>query len=95
MFNNESQVFEIIVVHIYLRRELEQLLEKEQILQQYLQIGTIKIVIPFNDIISEINNNQINNPKVLDIVMPLYIFQRNSNNCAKVRVNLWICVEIK
>ena len=50
MFNNESQVFEIIVVHMYLRRELEQLLEKEQILQQYLQIETIKIVIPFNDI---------------------------------------------
>ena len=45
--------------------------------------------------INEINNNQINNPKVLDIVMPLYTFQRNSNNYAKVRVNLWICVEIK
>ena len=50
MFNNESQTFEIIVIHIYLRRELEQLLEKEQIQQQYLQIETIKIVIPFNDI---------------------------------------------
>lgn len=45
--------------------------------------------------ISEINNNQINNPKVLDIVMRLYTFQRNSNNYANVRVDLWICVEIK
>lgn len=50
MFNNESQVFEIIVIHIYLRRELEQLLEKKQIQEQYLQIENIKIVIPFNGI---------------------------------------------
>ena len=44
---------------------------------------------PFTNWISEINNTQIDNAKVIDIVMPMYNLIEYSNNYAKTSGSLW------
>ena len=42
-----------------------------------------KTCTPFTDCISEINNTQIDNPKLIDVVMPMYNLIEYSNNYSK------------
>ena len=44
---------------------------------------------PFTNCISKINNTQIDNPKDIDIVMPMYNLMEYSNNYSKTSGNLW------
>ena len=44
---------------------------------------------PFTDCISEINNNQIDNAKYIDNVMPMYNLIECSNNYSKTSRSLW------
>ena len=44
---------------------------------------------PFNNCISEINNTQVDNPKDIDIVMPMYNLIEYSDNYAKTSGSLW------
>ena len=44
---------------------------------------------PFINCISEINNNQVDNAKDSDIVMPMYNLIEYSNNYAKTTGSLW------
>ena len=50
---------------------------------------------PFTNCISEINNMQIDNPKDIDIVMPMYNLIEYSDNYAKTSGSLWqYCIDI-
>ena len=44
---------------------------------------------PFTNCISEINNTQIDNPKDIEIVMPMYNLIEYSDNYAKTKGSLW------
>ena len=44
---------------------------------------------PFINCISEINNTQVDNPKDIDIVMPMYNLIEYSDNYAKTSGSLW------
>ena len=44
---------------------------------------------PFTDFISEINNNQIDNAKYVDVVTPMYNLIEYSDNYLKTSVRLW------
>ena len=44
---------------------------------------------PFTDCISEINNNQIDNAKYVDVVTPMYNLIEYSDNYLKTSVRLW------
>ena len=44
---------------------------------------------PFTDCISEINNNQIDNAKYVDVVKPMYNLIEYSDNYLKTSVRLW------
>ena len=44
---------------------------------------------PFTNCISEINNNQIDNAKGIDVVMPMYNLIKNSDNYLKTSGSLW------
>ena len=44
---------------------------------------------PFTNCISEINNTQVDNAKVIDIVMPMYNLIEYSDNYAKTSERLW------
>ena len=44
---------------------------------------------PFTNCISEINNTQVDNAKVIDIVMPMYNLIEYSDNYAKTSESLW------
>ena len=44
---------------------------------------------PFNNCISEINNTQVDNPKDINIVMPMYNLIEYSDNYAKTSGSLW------
>ena len=74
----QSLVYMIPVMHIYLQKELKQLLEQEQMHQQDSQMKKNKEIILkncctiFMDYVSIINNMQIDNAKYLDVVMPIY-----------------------
>ena len=43
----------------------------------------------FKDCISEINNAQINNPKDIDVVMPMYNLIEYSDNYSEISEDLW------
>ena len=47
-----------------------------------------KNFVPFIDCVSEINNNQINNSKNIDVVMPIYNLIEYSDNYLKTE-SLW------
>ena len=49
----------------------------------------IKNCAPFTECISEINNTQIDNAKVIDIVMPMYNLIDYSDNYSKTSGSLW------
>ena len=49
----------------------------------------IKNCAPFTECISEINNTQIDNTKVIDIVMPMYNLIEYSDNYSKTSGSLW------
>ena len=49
---------------------------------------------PFTNCISEINNIQIDNARVIDIVMPMYNLIEYSDNYAKTTGSLWKIVKI-
>ena len=44
---------------------------------------------PFTDCISEINDNQIDNAKYVDVVTPMYNLIEYSDNYLKTSVRLW------
>ena len=44
---------------------------------------------PFTNCISEINNTQVDNAKVIDIVMPMYNLIEYSDNYSKTSESLW------
>ena len=44
---------------------------------------------PFTNCISEINNTQVDNAKVIDIVMPMYNLIEYSDNYSKTSGSLW------
>ena len=48
-----------------------------------------KNCVPFTICINEINNNQIDNCKDIDILMPMYNLIEYSDNCTKTSGSLW------
>ena len=84
----ETQIHVVIVMHIYLLRELYQLHQYHH--QQQTQIIMIKKqhCAPFTDCVSEIKNTEIDNGKEINVVMPMYDLKEYSGNYAKKLGNL-------
>ena len=85
------QVYVIIVMHIYLLKELYGLQTLRP--QPQVKIISLKKVIlknwtPFTGWISKLNNKQIDNAKDTDIVMPKHILIEYSNNYSETSESL-------
>ena len=80
----------IIVMHIYLLKELFQSQQKQETTQIMLTKKVVsKNCAPFTASISEINTTQIDNPKHVEVIMPMYILIEYSDNCPKTSGSLW------
>ena len=53
------------------------------------KVVAFKYCAPFTNCISETNNTQIDNPKDIDMVMPMYNLIEYSDNYSKTSASLW------
>ena len=87
--NSKLQCWGLIYAYILVKRTISIVPEAEANPNNNNNKVVFRICAPLTDWISEINNTQLDNTKDIDVVTPMHILIKYSNNYSKTSWSLW------